>query len=325
VNKVKLISNSAFSKRRDEIFFRLTKGQLLQLYSEYEADEYEDIAETDRSFDGPRIVTYEETSRPTYDKPYLILDVRDELAYREYHLLQARNYSYTMMRRDQSHVEMMRFKNKEGHLIIVVADDERLGADAAKLLVDRGADNIFLLSASILEFAEENPTFVEGNPPISKSTERERLTTGRLTLLLLPPLIDHLLGSSTHSDSKSSRGSVTSRGSTSNSTQSNTLTSARLRMESSGPGASAGAKSGAAATALSAYRPPVSSSRDRSQLRTGSSDTMSTNSNMSSASGEKSFALLCLDLTPPSLSCGLCHLEVCGAKRKIMNKLSLIH
>lgn len=176
MNKVKLISNSAFSKRRDEIFFRLTKGQLFQLYSEYEADEYEDIAETDRSYDGPRIVTYDETARPIYDKPYLILDVRDEMAYREYHLLQARNYSYTMMRRDQTHPEMMKFRNKEGHLIIVVADDERLGADAAKLLVDRGTDNIFLLSASILEFAEEYPSYVEGNPPISQTSER--LSTG---------------------------------------------------------------------------------------------------------------------------------------------------
>jgi hypothetical protein len=173
---MKLISNSAFSKRRDEIFFRLTKGQLLQLYSEYEADEYEDISETDRSFDGPKIVTYDETSRPIYDKPYLIIDVRDDVAYHEYHLLQARNYSYTMMRRDQVHPEMMKFRNKEGYLIIVVADDERLGADAAKLLVDRGTDNIFLLSSSILEFAEENPGYIEGNPPISKATPR--LSTG---------------------------------------------------------------------------------------------------------------------------------------------------
>jgi hypothetical protein len=55
-------------------------------------------------------------------------------------------------------------------------------------------------------------------------------------------------------------------------------------MESSGAGA--GAKSGAAATALNAYRAPLGTSRDRSQLRTGSSDTMSTNSNMSSASGD---------------------------------------
>jgi rhodanese-related sulfurtransferase len=176
ISKMKLISNSAFSKRRDEIFFRLSKGQLLQLYSEYEADEYEDIAETDRSYDGPRIVTYDETSRPVYDKPYLIIDVRDDSEYHQYHLLQARNYSYTMMRRDQVHPEMMKFRNKEGYLIIVVADDERLGADAAKLLVDRGTDNIFLLSASILEFAEENPGYIEGNPPISKASPR--LSTG---------------------------------------------------------------------------------------------------------------------------------------------------
>lgn len=269
VNKTKLISNSAFSKRRDEIFFRLTKAQLLQLYSEYEADEYEDIAETDRSYDGPKIVTYEENSRPVYDKPYLIIDVRDEHAYNEYHLLQARSYSYIMMRRDQIHPELMRFRNKEGHLIIVVADDERLGCDAAKLLVDRGTDNIFLLSSSILEFAEENPAYVEGNPPITKSSSA-RLGTG--------------LSTRSNSDNKSSRG-LSPRNSSADSTRSSLPSSRSRMMEKSGPGDSAGPRSSAAATALSSYRPPIHPSsntlaRDRTNLRTGSSDTMSTDSNM---------------------------------------------
>jgi rhodanese-related sulfurtransferase len=144
----------------------------LQLYGEYEADEYEDIAETDRSYDGPKIVTYSETAKPVYSKPYLILDIRDEEAFHEYHLLQARNYPSVMMRRDQTHPEMLNFRNKEGHLIIIVCDDERAGRDAAKVLVDRGTDNIFLLSCTIMEFAEENPSLVEGNPPLSKVSPR---------------------------------------------------------------------------------------------------------------------------------------------------------
>jgi hypothetical protein len=43
-----------------------------------------------------------------------------------------------MMRRDKVPPELARFKNRAEHLVIVVADDERLGRDAAKLLVDRG-------------------------------------------------------------------------------------------------------------------------------------------------------------------------------------------
>ena len=161
INKVKFISNSEYSKKRDEIFFRLTKSQLYELYSEYEADEYEDIAEVDASYGGPKIVTYSETARPVYEKPYLILDIRDRAAYDDFHLVQAQHFPSVMLRRDQEHPELRKFRNKEGHLIIVVSDDETEGRDAAKVLVDRGSDNIFLLVSSVREFAEEYPSFVE--------------------------------------------------------------------------------------------------------------------------------------------------------------------
>jgi centrosomal protein CEP41 len=161
VNKVKFISNSEYSKKRDEIFFRLTKTQLYDLYSEYEADEYEDIAETEASYGGPRIVTYSEGERAVYSKPYLILDIRDTPEFNEYHLLQARHYPSVMMRRDQVHPEMAKFRNKEGHLIIIASGDERSGCEAAKVLVDRGTDNIFLLTCPVREFAEHYPSFVE--------------------------------------------------------------------------------------------------------------------------------------------------------------------
>ena len=106
--------------------------------------------------------------------------------------------------------------------------------------------------------------------------------------------IESVVGASTRSDSKSSRGgSVTSRGSTGQSVSSNSLTSARLKMESN---AAAGAKSGAAATALSSFRAPLGSSRDRSQLRTGSSETMSTASNVSGRSNASGLVLFFLEL-----------------------------
>lgn len=163
VNKVKFVSNSEYSKKRDEIFFRLTKAQLYALYSEYEADEYEDIAEADASYGGPKIVTYSEVDQPVNSKPYLILDIRERDEYEQYHLLQARHHPAALLRRDQYHPEMYKFRNKEGHLIIVTSDDEKSGREAAKSLVDRGTDNVFLFHSTIREFAEEYPDFVEVN------------------------------------------------------------------------------------------------------------------------------------------------------------------
>jgi hypothetical protein len=37
--KVKVISSSEYARRRDEIFYRISKQQLSALYEEYEADE----------------------------------------------------------------------------------------------------------------------------------------------------------------------------------------------------------------------------------------------------------------------------------------------
>ena len=146
VDKVKFVSNKEFSRRRDEIHFRVSKTQLYELYSEYEAEEYEDIASNDVNVNGPRIVSHSEFSSSQYSKPYLIFDVREADAFNACHLLQARNYAYTTMRRDQVHPELYNFRNKEGHLIILYCDDEKISLDAAKLLVQRGTDNIFLLT-----------------------------------------------------------------------------------------------------------------------------------------------------------------------------------
>lgn len=163
IGKVKFITAREYSKRRDEIFFRLTKNQIFELLNEYEADESESITET--AHNSLRIVSYADSAGPVYDKPYLILDVREPEYFNQYHIVQARSFPYTMLRRDQMHPEIYRFRNKPETLIIICCDDEKISWESAKVLVDRGVDNVFLLTGGILEFAYEFPQFVEGNPP----------------------------------------------------------------------------------------------------------------------------------------------------------------
>jgi centrosomal protein CEP41 len=184
VNKVKFVTAQEFARRRNEIFFRLSRGQLYELYSEYEATENESIADS-RAFGGesspPKIVTYSEYSEPLNFKPYLILDVREPEEFCACHLLHARSFPFTMMRRDQMHPEFYNFRNKEETLIIIYCDDERISRDAAKLFVDRGTDNIFLLSGGLHEFAAEYPAFVEGQLPESATPRKGSSSTGRRT------------------------------------------------------------------------------------------------------------------------------------------------
>eukprot|EP00644_Phytophthora_capsici_P018409 jgi/Phyca11/47641/gw1.91.68.1 len=97
VNKLRLISNKEFLKRRDETFRRITSRCLAELFSEYEdtgSSQPEMIARmvqgTDGEFTmervpangenqencGPRIVSYDAEENEDYDPPYLVLDTR---------------------------------------------------------------------------------------------------------------------------------------------------------------------------------------------------------------------------------------------------------
>lgn len=70
-----------------------------------------------------------------------------------------------MLLRDKLHPEMYEFKNKEESLIIVYCDDEMRSRETCKILVDRGIDNVFLLTGGMIEFAAKYPHYVEGEMP----------------------------------------------------------------------------------------------------------------------------------------------------------------
>lgn len=172
INKVKTVTAHEYRVRRDEIFYRISKNQLYELYNEYEADEREMLGSdsplrfgSDHGDSGPRIVTYSDRDIPEYSKPYLILDVRETDEYRTCHLLHAKSFPYTMLRRDLMLPEIYQFKNKEERLIIIYCDDERISRDTAKTLVDRGVDNVFLLEGGLKEFGSAYPAFIEGMLP----------------------------------------------------------------------------------------------------------------------------------------------------------------
>jgi rhodanese-related sulfurtransferase len=56
--------------------------------------------------------------------------------------------------------ELYNFKNKAGCLVIVYCDDEKESREVAKTFVDRGTDNIFVLSGGMNEFGSEFPFYI---------------------------------------------------------------------------------------------------------------------------------------------------------------------
>jgi rhodanese-related sulfurtransferase len=170
--KMKVISVREFSRRRDEIYYRMQKEQMEMLYEEYERHEHdESMGHMNEKFggngtsSGPTIVTHLEMDSAIYDRPYLLLDVREERDYHKSHLLQARSFPHMLLRRDQYHPEVYKFRNKEESMIVLYCDDEMISRDAAKMMVDRGIENVFVLTGGYIEFIHKYPHRVEGQMP----------------------------------------------------------------------------------------------------------------------------------------------------------------
>nr|XP_022297553.1 centrosomal protein of 41 kDa-like isoform X1 [Crassostrea virginica] len=83
--------------------------------------------------------------------PYLLLDIRDADSFEDCHIITAKNYPTSMLSRATNYEskDMLAFKNQPGKIIVVYDEDERLGPNAATTLVQRGYDNLFLLSGGL--------------------------------------------------------------------------------------------------------------------------------------------------------------------------------
>lgn len=82
------------------------------------------------------------------DLPYLLLDLRDRDDYEKSHMITALSYPMAMLSRSINNEtpDMLAYKNQPGKIIVVYDDDEKVGPKGATTLVQRGYDNLFLLS-----------------------------------------------------------------------------------------------------------------------------------------------------------------------------------
>jgi len=155
-----------YLKRQDELYYRLTPIQLMNLFAEYEVDGYEEVSENRGGWDGPRVVTVEAEEKPDYERPYIIFDLRSREEFNQCHILQARNHPAILLNQDKMTAEMFNYKNKEGQLIILYDNDTTVACQAAHTMVIRGFDNTYILSGGLYAFSERYPQYIEGTAPI---------------------------------------------------------------------------------------------------------------------------------------------------------------
>jgi len=91
------------------------------------------------------------TSSSVLEPPYLLLDIREEDAFNAGHLQTAKNFPTSRLSRafQFETKELRSFCNKEGKIIVVYDEDETMAPRAATILVERGYDNVYMLSGGI--------------------------------------------------------------------------------------------------------------------------------------------------------------------------------
>ena len=77
--------------------------------------------------------------------------------------MNAVNFPAVNIQQDSVFGQLNQFRNKADKLIVVYSHDERHGTHAAKIIFEKGFDNIYLLTGSISVFAYENHDLIEGS------------------------------------------------------------------------------------------------------------------------------------------------------------------
>jgi centrosomal protein CEP41 len=106
----------------------------------------------------------------TSQTKFILLDLREEEDYKKWHIKESINFPAPNITRDKTFGQLLRFKNQSDKIIVVYMYDERSGTHYAKILHEKGFDNVYLLSGGIEKFYETNTDLVEGTdlPVITK-------------------------------------------------------------------------------------------------------------------------------------------------------------
>jgi len=100
------------------------------------------------------------------EKPYLLLDVRDSDAFDKCRITGAVNFPSAMLSRAQNYFtkQVLDYINKEGRIIIIYDEDERLAQVCTTTMIERGVDNIFMLSGGLKVLHQRFPTGIIRGP-----------------------------------------------------------------------------------------------------------------------------------------------------------------
>ncbi len=163
--------------RTGEIFKRVSRRLLHNLivaHEEFDESVY-GLREGDDASSTLTVTTvnaYEgEIKAGTPDDPsYLLLDIRDPDQYDQCHIESAINFPSINIRRDKFSPDIYKFKNAKERVIIVydVDDAAKVGSETVIAFIQKGFDNVVLLTGGLKHFAAKYPSRMIGEIPVEK-------------------------------------------------------------------------------------------------------------------------------------------------------------
>lgn len=217
MSKVQTISTREYLKRRNEIFKRVTIRTVAELLEEYNREEKtesifhmgsaddmdsasvaaaklssrtpersqaassqlagEEISSVLGSPRAPTLVSVNAVS-DRRSRPYLLLDLRERVEFDQCHLKTAVSYPAQRLRHDKITPDLFWFKNRESHVIVIYGGEEREAAEVATMMVEKGWENIFMMSGGLYKFGLRHKSLCVGvvpePPQRSQPTRRGR-------------------------------------------------------------------------------------------------------------------------------------------------------
>ncbi|NXU58669.1 CEP41 protein, partial [Turnix velox] len=128
------------------------------------------VGELDVEKDTPKKVETPAKDMPYPDCPFLLLDVRDQDAYEQCHIIGAYSYPIATLSRTMNPYtnSILEYKNAHGKIIILYDNDERVASQAATTMCERGFENLFMLSGGLKVLAQKIPEgLITGSLPSS--------------------------------------------------------------------------------------------------------------------------------------------------------------
>lgn len=188
-------SKESFHPKKDEYFKRIKGSQLVELIEDEDVEEetvYGLVGQQETTTEVGPCVVHGEAAQDMDEALYLLLDLRDEVEYEQCHIATAISYPHTQLTHSTNYfsAEIYRYKNRPDRMIIICDDDERIAAPAGKLFVERGVENVYVLTGGMRKFCEKHEEFVTGIPPqypesTPPATAKSRVKTSGSTR---PPL-----------------------------------------------------------------------------------------------------------------------------------------